>query len=292
MIAAGVDVSQFFTYVAEYCGVKSGWDVVKILVDVGIVAFLFYKLLHLLRDSRALQLIQGVILVLLGAIVADYAELSTISYFINFLLQSLPVLLIVIFQPDLRRALEGIGKNRLMDLFNQAGHYSATDANAMIEEVVKAASAMSRERVGALIVFERETNLSEIIRTGTIVDAKVSAQLLQLLFVPNTPLHDGAVVIRGTQVYAAACFLPLTDDLTLSRELGTRHRAGIGITETADCLSVIVSEETGAISFASNGVLTRHVTSDTLRVLLRENLVKEESKANHSRFLFWRGHKK
>ncbi len=292
MLAAGVEFNQIFNYIAEYLGVKSGWDVVKIIIDVGIVAFVFYKLLNLLKDSRAMQLIQGVILVLLMAIVADFAELTTISYFINILLQSLPVLLIVIFQPELRRALEGIGKNKLTAILSSAGHYNATDANAMIEEVIKAVASMAEEKIGALIVFERETNLGEIIRTGTIVDAKVSAQLLQLLFVPNTPLHDGAVVIRGTQVYAAACFLPLTDDLTLSKELGTRHRAGIGITETSDCISVIVSEETGTVSLARNGILTRHITPDTLRKLLREGLVKEEEKSAHSKFLFWKGHKK
>ena len=271
------EFSRVMTYITEYLGIKNVWDFFRVLIDIGVVSFLFYKILYMLRDSRALQLIKGVVLILVLSLIADFLELSTVSYLIKLLLQILPVLIVVMFQPEIRRAIEGIGKNKLRDLF--VPHNSSTDTNVMVEEVVKAVFAMSEEKVGALIVFERSTNLGEIIRTGTLVEANVSTQLLRMIFVPKTPLHDGAVIIRSNKIYAAACYLPLTDNPDLSKDLGTRHRAGIGITETADCITVIVSEETGTVSIARNGVLTRTMTTDILRRLLRDSLSEQEEKA-------------
>lgn len=283
------EFSRVMTYITEYLGIKNVWDFFRVLIDIGVVSFLFYKILYMLRDSRALQLIKGVVLILVLSLIADFLELSTVSYLIKLLLQILPVLIVVMFQPEIRRAIEGIGKNKLRDLF--VPHNSSTDTNVMVEEVVKAVFAMSEEKVGALIVFERSTNLGEIIRTGTLVEANVSTQLLRMIFVPKTPLHDGAVIIRSNKIYAAACYLPLTDNPDLSKDLGTRHRAGIGITETADCITVIVSEETGTVSIARNGVLTRNMTPDILRKLLRDSLIQQEEKAARGWLFFRRENK-
>jgi diadenylate cyclase len=275
MAALNISFQSIIAFLSGYLGIESFWDIIRTLLDIGIVAFLFYKLMLLLRDSRAWQIVKGVIIVFVVSIVADFAGFRTISYIINLILQILPVLIVVIFQPEIRRALEGMGKGQLKSFLRGRSGGQRTDA--VVEEVVSAAVSMGKGRVGALMIFERDTNLGEIIRTGTIVDAEVSSQLLQLIFVPNTPLHDGAVIIRSNKVYAAACFLPLSGDRTLSKELGTRHRAGLGVTENTDCVSVIVSEETGQISVAQNGKLTRGLSEKALREFLYENVVQESN---------------
>lgn len=275
MAALNISFQSIIAFLSGYLGIESFWDIIKTLLDIGIVAFLFYKLMLLLRDSRAWQIVKGVIIVFVVSIVADFAGFRTISYIINLILQVLPVLIVVIFQPEIRRALEGMGKGKLKSFLR--GHSGGQRTDAVVEEVVSAAVSMGKGHVGALIIFERDTNLGEIIRTGTIVDAEISSQLLQLIFVPNTPLHDGAVIIRSNKVYAAACFLPLSGDRTLSKELGTRHRAGLGVTENTDCVSVIVSEENGQISVAQNGKLTRGLSEKALRDFLYENVVQESN---------------
>ncbi|HIU29495.1 MAG TPA: TIGR00159 family protein [Candidatus Egerieisoma faecipullorum] len=275
MRLASSEFDRITTFLVEYFGIRSVWDVFRIIIDILMISYVFYLLITLLRDSRAFQLIKGVILILLAAFVSDLLRLSTVSFVLKMVIEVLPVMLIVLFQPELRRILENIGKSPIRELFT-ASNQNTADLSIMVEEVVKAASAMAEEKTGALIIFERETNLSEVIRTGTIVDSNVSAQLLRLLFVKNTPLHDGAVIIRGNKIYAAACYLPLSNNLHLNKDLGTRHRAGIGISESTDCISVIVSEETGYISMARGGVLTRNITPDILRKLLREGLAPQD----------------
>lgn len=286
MFGGNITFHSLLTYLSGYLGIESFWDIVRTIVDVGLVAFVFYKLMLLLRDSRAWQIIKGVIIILFVSGISNLIGLTTISYLAQLILQILPVLIVVIFQPEIRRALEGMGKGQLTGLL--WGNKKSRSAERLIDEVVKAAVSMAKGRVGALIIFERETNLGEIIRTGTIVDAEVSSQLLQLIFVPNTPLHDGAVIIRDNKIFAAACFLPLSADRTLSKELGTRHRAGLGVTENADCVSVIVSEETGQISVAKNGVLTRNLSEKELNDYLRSNLVTVEDNADRRWFAFKR----
>lgn len=287
MAALAVNFQNVIEFLSGYLGIESFWDIIRTLLDIGIVAFLFYKLMQLLRDSRAWQIVKGVIIVLVISIVSDFVGFTTISYIINLILQVLPILVVVIFQPEIRRALEGMGKGKLKTLLK--GHSGGQSTDTVVEEVVAAAVAMGKNRVGALIIFERDTNLGEIIRTGTVVDAEVSSQLLQLIFVPNTPLHDGAVIIRANKVYAAACFLPLSGDRTLSKELGTRHRAGLGVTENADCIGVIVSEETGQISVTRNGQLTRGLTEKSLRIFLHENVVQDEGNSLKRRFRLGKG---
>lgn len=267
--------SKTFSYILDYLGIDSVWDGIRIILDVGIVTYLFYRLFNFLKDSRAMQLIKGVIIIFVVAILASLLRLTTISYALNIVLEILPLLIALIFLPELRRALEGLGNKPLASLFNRASEKNKALSSA-IDETVNAAFVMGEERVGALIVFERETNLTEIANTGTAMDAKVSAQLLRLLFIPNTPLHDGAVIIRGDRVLAAASILPLSENRSISKDLGTRHRAGIGISERTDCVSVIVSEETGAVSVAQDGNITLNVSKNTLRSVLRDSLMKKE----------------
>ncbi len=276
LVAESSDFSRFTTFLVEYFGIRGVWDVFKIIIDILLISYLFYLLITLLKDSRALQLIKGVILVLVASFVSDLLGLSTVSFILKTVIEVLPVILIVLFQPELRRILEGLGKSPIKEIF-AAGNQNTADMSVLVEEVVKASFAMAEEKTGALIIFERETNLSEVIRTGTIVNAAVSSQLLRLLFVKNTPLHDGAVIIRGNKIYAAACYLPLSNNLHLNKDFGTRHRAGIGISESTDCISVIVSEETGYVSIARNGVITRNITPDVLRKLLRDGLAPRET---------------
>ena len=199
-----------------------------------------------------------------------------------YVLLLLPVLLVVMFQPELRRWLEDIGNSNIRSIFTNPGRAADERIDSMINEVTNAVTAMSRERVGALVVFERSTNLGEIIRTGTVVDANVSTQLLRLIFVPNTPLHDGAVIIRDCKVHAAACYLPLSSNNSLDLDLGTRHRAGIGVTENTDAVCVIVSEETGFISFASGGVLQRNISREKLVQLLKEALRSKDNRSGRN----------
>ncbi|MBE7056303.1 MAG: TIGR00159 family protein [Ruminococcaceae bacterium] len=279
-----ITFQKVIEFLAGYLNIDSFWDIVRTLLDIGIVAFVFFKLIQILRDSRAWQILKGVIVILIISVVSNFLGFTTISYIIGIILQVLPVLLVVLFQPEIRRALEGMGKGQLrFFLKGQAGSHGTSK---IIDEVVTATVNMGKSRIGALIIFERDTNLGEIIRTGTVVDAEVSSQLLQLIFVPNTPLHDGAVIIRDNKVYAAACFLPLSTNRTLSKELGTRHRAALGVTENSDCVSVIVSEETGGISIAENGVLKQRLTEKELREFLYNTLVKTDNDSLGRRFKF------
>ena len=180
---------------------------------------------------------------------------------------------IILFQPELRRALEKIGRSRFKAIFSLDESNTRIQTTAVIEEIVKACMDLSSKYIGALIVIERDTKIGEIINTGTQLDSTVSSELLINVFVPDTPLHDGAVIIRDNKIKSAACFLPLTDNPNLSKELGTRHRAALGITEVSDSIAIVVSEESGKISFALNGGLTRNLTSDTLRKALNKNLL-------------------
>lgn len=286
MLLAASDFSRIITYIQDFLGINGLWDVIRIIIDVGIISYIFYKLMFVLKDSRAYQVIKGIILILVLSFVAEQLQLTTVSYIIKAFIGVLPFLLLLLFQPELRRWLEGLGHSKVTGIFSS--NSSSVDVDAMIAEVVHAAVAMSSQRVGALIVFERQTSLGEIIRTGTVVDAKVSTQLLRLIFVPNTPLHDGAVIIRGGKVHAAACYLPLTDNINLDKDLGTRHRAGIGVTESTDCISIIVSEETGNISFARAGQLVRPVTAEKLRKLLKDALLEEDTKKTKRTPAFFR----
>ncbi|MBQ3867242.1 MAG: diadenylate cyclase CdaA [Clostridia bacterium] len=274
--------SRLMIYIKEFLSFDSFWDVLRAVIDVAIISFLFYRIIRALKDSRAFQLIKGILLILIVAGLALLLKLPTVSYIIKAFIGVLPMLLVVMFQPELRRWLEDIGNSNIRSIFTNPGRAADERIDSMINEVTNAVTAMSRERVGALVVFERSTNLGEIIRTGTVVDANVSTQLLRLIFVPNTPLHDGAVIIRDCKVHAAACYLPLSSNNSLDLDLGTRHRAGIGVTENTDAVCVIVSEETGFISFASGGVLQRNISREKLVQLLKEALRSKDNRSGRN----------
>ncbi|MBJ8609540.1 TIGR00159 family protein [Clostridioides difficile] len=241
------------------------------LIDISIVAYIFYKIFMFIKDTRAEQVFKGIIFLLLATQLSNTFKLHTVYWISLKALDYGVIAALIIFQPEFRAGLEHIGKAKF-NLFGKNVNTSEETLNRNIEEIVEALYSLSRQKIGALIIMERETRISDIINTGTIIDAEISRQLLINIFIPNTPLHDGAVVIRDSKVKAAACFLPLTESKDLSKDLGTRHRAGIGVSEVSDCITLIVSEETGGVSIAKAGKLYRDISRERMMNILRSNL--------------------
>ncbi|MBR2081040.1 MAG: diadenylate cyclase CdaA [Oscillospiraceae bacterium] len=252
-------------------------------IDILVVAFLIYKLIGVLRGSAAIRVALGVLLLLLTTWLTEELRLNSLNYILDRVLELGLVALVIVFQPELRRFLQHMGSRKLVDLLQGRSKRSITEA--AVENVVNAAEILSREKVGALIVFERETRLDEYFKYGTTLDALVSVQLLRSLFFPKAALHDGAVIIRQGRAAVAACVLPLTENTHLSSDLGTRHRAGIGISEVSDALVVIVSEETGTISVAVGGMLKRHLSPQMLSRILNKELINDDSENNNELML-------
>ncbi len=232
------------------------------VLDIFIVAFVFYQLMILISGTRAEQLIKGLVILLVLLKVSEWSKLYVLHFILKNTLTLGVVALLIVFQPELRRALEYIGRHKIVG--SGLSSEDAMDIIHSIKQVVEATSILSREKTGALIVFERETGLGDIIPTGVQIDGVLSNGLLLNIFVPNTPLHDGAVILRKGRIVAAGCFLPLSDSRNLSKEVGTRHRAALGICEQSDAVVVVVSEETGAISIAVGGKLSRFLDEHTL----------------------------
>lgn len=226
------------------------------VLDILIVAFIVYKVLGFIRETRAEQLTKGLLILVIITLASKALHLYTLNWILSGLMTVGVVALVVIFQPELRRALEHLGRSRFVNVLNGV---DKEEAKRMVLEMVEAIDSMSSSRTGALIVIEGEITLNDIVETGTVIDAAVSAEMIGNIFYEGAPLHDGALIIRGDRLHAAGCVLPLTQNKQLSKELGTRHRAGIGITENSDAMVIIVSEETGVISIAQNGNLTRFV---------------------------------
>ena len=250
------------------------------IVDVAILSILIYNAIKLVVHTRSNSLIKGIAVVLVIAWLSSILRFSAVSWLLNQILSMGLVVLVILFQPEFRRALDQLGRSKLMRrVFGTAGPNSTEteQVEKPVTEIVRAMTNMARKRIGALIVIERLTGLGDVIETGTRVDAEISDPLIENIFEPNTPLHDGAMIIRNRRVYAAACILPLSEDPNISRDLGTRHRAGIGITETTDAVTLIVSEETGIISMAREGRLTRHLDARSLTILLTELFTPERS---------------
>jgi len=236
------------------------------VLDIAIVAYGFYRLFLLIRGTRALQLVKGIIAVLVAAPVANWLHLYTTHMLLQDIETMLVVALPIVFQPELRRALEQIGQGRF---FSESFlNHEEVDTATMIDQVARAADYLSRNRIGALFVLERHTGLNEYAATGIPIGAVATAALLENIFTPNTPLHDGACIIRGNRVIAAAAFLPLTESAQPGSELGSRHRAALGITEQSDAVAIAVSEETGWISLAVEGRLQRRLEDRALREML------------------------
>ena len=245
------------------------------LVDITIIALIIYQLYKLVKQTRAEQLTKGFLALLIVTKLSDVFHLYTLRWLIENLFNVGLIALVVVFQPELRRGLEYIGR---MKFFSKSiSEFKKENFSRTVNEIVDACLSLSRQKIGALIVIERKTGLNEIVDTGTDIDGLVSSDLLINIFIPNTPLHDGAVVIKSDKIRAAACFLPLTDNQNVPRELGTRHRAALGVTEMSDALAVIVSEETGAISTAEEGVISRYLDENTLREKLLSVYLPESS---------------
>ncbi len=255
------------------------------ILDIAIVAYLFYKLSAFVRETRAGTLIKGIILLLIFTWASNLLQLNTINYLLRNLMQFAFMAFIVIFQPELRRALEKVGRANFSSLFTQEENNSA---EFIASEIAAAAVAMSSRRIGALIVLERDTKIGDIVRTGCAIDSNVSSELLINIFIPNTPLHDGAVIIRENRIVAARCILPLTHNETLSREFGTRHRAALGLSESSDAAVIVVSEETGKISFTLNGNMSRNYTEDTLKKVILKVLSSSAEKKSDNAIAKWK----
>ena len=250
-------------------------------VDIALVAFLIYKLLPLLRTPSTMRVAKVVVAVIIVAWLTDALHLYTLSFITNQFLTIGLLAFVVLFQPELRRMLDHLSSVRLGNFFS--GSKPAQEMDAVIGQAVMACEVMSREKIGALIVFSREQRLDEYFKTGTQIDGQVSEQLIRNIFFPKAALHDGAMIIRDGRVAAAGCVLPLSDSHRLSADLGTRHRAGVGMSEASDAVVVIVSEETGTISVAVGGMLKRHLAPQTLEKLLHNELCPaqpEETKKN------------
>lgn len=237
------------------------------VLDILIVAFILYQILKYARETRLSQLAKGVAFLLVAAWLSEAFGLRTVSAILKWLISAGPVVIIVLFQPEIRRLLEELGNTAF---FERGASKMEIETAWLISEMTQALLNMSRRRIGALIVIEQRTHLKEVIETGTRVDGVISQPLIENIFVPNTPLHDGAMVVREDRVVSAACLLPLSEGNSISRELGTRHRAGLGISEVSDCVVFIVSEETGVISMARGGKLTRHLDARSIDQILHQ----------------------
>ncbi len=248
------------------------------MADVLILTLLIYQVIKLVMHTRSSSLFKGIAVVLVMAWLANALHLSAVSWLLTQIISMGLLFIVILFQPEFRRGLEQIGRSRMMRrIIGLPSKQNPERVEENVAEIVRAMSNMSRKRIGALIVVERHTGLGDVIESGTRVDAQISQPLIENIFEPNTPLHDGAMVIRNRRIEAAACILPLSEDITISRDLGTRHRAAIGITETTDAVSLIVSEETGIISMAREGRLTRHLDGRSLTILLTELFTPDRS---------------
>ena len=250
--------------------------IVTLILDLAIVIFLVVKLVQLIRGTRALQLLKGIIFLILITIASGILQLNILNYILTSFMTYGVILLIVIFQPELRRALEQLGSNKINRFFGIDKDIE-TKTKEDIYKIVIAATELSKTKTGALIVLERDIKLKDIMDTGVPIDSEISPQLLVNIFTPKTPLHDGAVVISENRIKAAACMLPLSNDKHVSKRIGTRHRSAIGMSRESDAIVVVVSEETGKISVAKDGTLIADVKEDALKQILIKNLITKKT---------------
>jgi len=254
------------------------------IIDILIVSYVIYKMIVLVRGTRAVQLLKGIFVVLLAWGLSTLFNLYTLQWLMNQMFTFGVLAVIIIFQPELRRALEQLGRGKL---FMRSSAEDDGDFSHRISEVIKAVNYLSRRKIGALIVFERETGLNDYVESGIQIGSQISSEILTNIFIPNTPLHDGAVMIRKNTLLAAGCYLPLSENPFISKELGTRHRAAIGMSEVSDAVCVAVSEETGQVSLALHGQIVRDIKEESLIAKLFDELRPVKSKANE-RTPFWK----
>lgn len=247
-------------------------DLIMFIIDISIVIFIAVKFIQFVKGTRALQLLKGVFLLIVATMLSSILNLRIFNFILTSFMTYGVILLIVMFQPELRRALEQLGSNKINKFFGIEQDI-ATKVKENIYKIAIAATELSNTKTGALIVIERDIKLKDIIDTGVLIGSEISPQLLVNIFQPNTPLHDGAVIISESKIMAAACMLPLANDKNISKKLGTRHRSAIGISKESDSIVIVVSEETGKVSVAKNGTLIADVKEDALKQILIKNLV-------------------
>ena len=278
-------MNAFLEYLVKYVQLLRISD----LIDILIVSVIVYYLINLIRETRAMQLVKGIIFLFIAFFLSQWLKLNALNYILGGAMQIGAFAVIVIFQPELRNLLERMGRFKVGRIIDFASDTTEDDLHRVIDSIAQAAANMSATKTGALIVMERATRLGEYISTGTMLDANVSSGLLENIFVPNTPLHDGAVIIRNNKIVPAGCLLPLTANNNLSRDLGTRHRAAIGLSEVTDAVIIVVSEETGKISIALNGSLTRNLSRESLAKALKKIMSqKQETNEKIDKIMFWR----
>lgn len=261
------NVIEYFKLLQEY-----PINIVSLVLDLAIVIFVVMKLLKFAKDSRVMQLIKGIVFIILFTWISGLLNLQIVHSTLTAILPSGVVALVIIFQPEIRRALEQIGTNKFTNFFGIEKNLE-TKTREDIYKIVIAVEEMARTKTGALIVIQRDISLSDIISTGIAVDSEISPQLLVNIFVPKTPLHDGAVIIKDNKIAAAACILPLANGRDVSRELGTRHRAAVGISKEYDAIAIVVSEESGKVSIAKDGTLIADVKEEALKKILIKNII-------------------
>ncbi len=260
-----MSLSNFFSH-------STIFEYISSIIDILVVWYFIYKIFMVVRGTKAVQLINGIFVILILKGVSEFLGLHTLLWLIDQVIDYGLLAIIIIFQPELRRALEQLGRGKI---FTGVRQKAEEQQEKMVEAIVKASEYMAKRRIGALISIEQETGLTDYIETGIPLNSQVSSELLINIFIPNTPLHDGAVIISNNKIAAAACYLPLSESPFLSKELGTRHRAALGISEVTDSITIVVSEETGKISLAKNGELHRDLSLDALREMLRNKLNKD-----------------
>ncbi|GAB6885753.1 membrane protein [Streptococcus equinus ATCC 33317] len=264
--------------------VENPWTIVVHLLDILIVAYFIYRLIKALAGTKIMSLIQGVVFFILLKFIAEWIGFTTISYLMNQVITYGVIACVVIFAPEIRTGLEKFGRST--QVFSQTQQVS--DEEKLVEALVKSVAYMSPRKIGALISIERTQTLQEYISTGIPLNADISSQLLINIFIPNTPLHDGAVIIRGNKVATACSYLPLSESMAISKEFGTRHRAAIGLSENSDALTIVVSEETGGISITSKGEFLHDLSKENFETILRAHLIPEVEEEEHWYQKFWR----
>lgn len=268
------------------------FSILKLLantVDILLVWFVIYKLIMIVRGTKAVQLLKGIFVIIIVKVISDKFHLQTLGWMMQQVLLWGFVVIAIIFQPELRRALEQLGRGRI---FSRTANQEGNDQEKLVDSITKAVDYMAKRRIGALISIERETGMGDYIETGIPLESKISSELLINIFIPNTPLHDGAVIVQKNTVAAAACYLPLSESPFISKELGTRHRAALGISEVTDSITVVVSEETGSVSLTKNGELHRDLKPEVFKEMLVNELMTptKENQTSSVRWS-WRGKK-
>lgn len=270
-------IIEFMYILKDVLDLTSPWRVFVLVMDLAIVLFIAYYIIRILRQTRAKQIVKGILMLVFLVIIAKVFNMVILNFILTNFVTYGVILLIVVFQPEIRNVFEKLGRSKLVGVFDM-------DDNIMVKhsisEIVKAVEIMSLKKIGALIVIERNTKVSEVLKEGINLSAKVSSELIQNIFMPRTPLHDGAIVIDKSEILAAKCILPLASEVSVPKNLGTRHRAAVGITEISDALVIVVSEETGIISLVENGKLRRELTGDTLKELLLTKLDRTKTAVN------------